>query len=369
MTMVSEADHHYMARALHLAERETFSPHPNPRVGCVLVRDEEIVGEGWHVQAGQAHAEVNALGQAGQLSRGATAYVTLEPCSHHGRTPPCADALIDAGVSRVVVAMQDPNPQVAGQGLQRLLDAGIEVSHGLMSSEAEKLNRGFIKRMRTGRPWVRTKIAASLDGRTALATGESRWITGEDARRDVQRLRARSDVVMSGIGTVLSDNPSLTVREEQLGEPVRRQPLRAVLDSHLIMEPSSLMLSLDGKTLVFASESDDKKCAQLTASGAEVVAVADDEGRTNLGAVLDELGRRGCNEVLVEAGPTLNGALLQQDLIDEMVFYFAPHIMGADAHGMFNLLGLTSMEERVSLKVEDIRAVGNDWRITARLQR
>lgn len=363
--MFTAQDHRFMARALRLADTEIISPHPNPRVGCVLVRDNEIIGEGWHVAAGQPHAEVNALAQAAD-ARGATAYVTLEPCSHHGRTPPCADALIAAGVSRVVAAMQDPNPQVAGRGLQRLADAGIEISSGLLESEAARLNRGFIKRMQTGRPFVRAKLAMSLDGRTAMASGESKWISSEDARRDVQRLRARADAMLTGSGTVLADNPSLTLREEQLGEAVTRQPLRVVLDSQLQISADANLLKQPGQTLILTGNQGSRAWAELSAAGAELCHVGTKNGRIDPVAALDELGRRGINEVMVEAGETLNGALLEAQLVDEIVIYLAPHIMGSAAKGLFSLPSVHNMSERQRVDIIDIRAVGCDWRVTAR---
>ncbi|MDH5302407.1 MAG: bifunctional diaminohydroxyphosphoribosylaminopyrimidine deaminase/5-amino-6-(5-phosphoribosylamino)uracil reductase RibD [Gammaproteobacteria bacterium] len=358
----TEEDAVFMARALRVAETETFSPHPNPRVGCVLVNNGKVVGEGWHVAAGGPHAEVHALTQAGDAAQGATAYVTLEPCSHHGRTPPCADALIQAGVARVIVAMQDPNPKVAGSGIKKLKKAGVDVGVGLMQAEAEALNRGFISRMTTGRPFVRCKLAMSVDGRTAMSDGESKWITGEAARKDVQRWRARSDAVLTSLATVDADDPSLTVREEQLGEKVRRQPVRVVLDSHLHIHPQTTVLREQGKTWIFACHGAEGKQAILTAAGGEVITIDETDGHLDLAAVLDELGRREINEVLVEAGSILNGALLQAQLIDEIVLYMAPHLMGNNARGLFTLSGLAKMQDRVELTMLDVRAVGKDWR-------
>lgn len=351
-----------MARALQLAARGLLTTDPNPRVGCVLVRDGEVVGEGWHERAGEPHAEVHALRAAGARARGATAYVSLEPCCHHGRTPPCADALIEAGAARVVAAMQDPNPAVAGEGLRRLAEAGLATGSGLLSEQAAALNPGFIKRMLAGRPFLRAKLAASLDGRTAMENGESRWITGAEARADVHRLRARSSAILTGVDTVLSDDPALTAR----APGVERQPLRVVLDSRLRLPPTARLLAEPGATLVLTCSGPADKAAALRAAGAEVVRVPEQNGRADLRAVIDELGRRGLNEVMVEAGPTLNGALLQAGLIDELVVYLAPVLMGTGARGLFELPGLERMDQRVAIDIVDTRAIGADWRITAR---
>ncbi len=357
-----------MARALRLARRGLYTTDPNPRVGCVLVRDGEVVGEGWHRRAGGPHAERIALAAAGRRARGATAYVTLEPCSHHGRTPPCADALVEAGVSRVVAAMVDPNPLVSGKGLARLRAAGIRAEAGLLESEAERLNPGFVKRMRGGRPWVRCKLAMSLDGRTAMASGESVWITGESARRDVQRLRARSSAVLTGIGTVLADDPSLNVRlppaelEGVEPEASPRQPVRVVLDSSLRFPEEAKMLDLPGETWIFHAHGSPEKAASLERRGARPVRF--EEG-LDLPLVMEALGRSELNEVLIEAGPTLAGAALEAGVIDELVIYMAPHLMGHQARGLFHLPRLEKMADRVALKIGDIRAVGRDWRITA----
>ena len=365
--MTTAQDHHFMGRAMQLARSSLYSPHPNPRVGCVITQQSEIIGEGWHAYPGGPHAEVDALGKASRSARGATAYVTLEPCSHHGRTPPCVDALLDAGIARVVVAMQDPNPLVSGRGIQRLIDAGVEVSVGVLAGEAEKLNRGFIKRMRHGRPYVRAKLAMSLDGRTAMSSGESQWITGTTARVDVQRLRASSSAILSGIGTVLADDPSLTVRAKESNLEIAPaqigQPLRVVVDSRLRMSPSAKLLQQAGDTLIFSSHHHAEKIAELNAAGAEVVVL--DGEQPALDAVLEALAAREINEVLVEAGSTLNGALLAQGLIDEIVIYMAPCLMGDGAKGLFHLPELHAMVDKVVLEISDIRAVGNDWRISA----
>ncbi len=368
MTQFSVADHQFMARALQLAERGLYTTMPNPRVGCVLVRDGVVVGEGWHEYAGGPHAEVNALQAAGERARGATAYVTLEPCSHHGRTPPCADGLLAAGVSRVVAAMEDPNPLVAGQGMQRLAASGIEVAVGLLQPQAEQLNPGFIRRMRDGRPYVRSKLAMSVDGRTAMASGESKWITGEAARADVQRLRARSCAIVTGIGTVLADDPSLNVRFALPGGR-ENQPLRVVLDPHLSMQPSARMLSLPGTTLIATACNEKGPRAALEQAGAEVVVLPYGVDAVDLDGVLQLLAERQVNEVLVETGATLSGALLRAGLLDELIIYMAPLLMGDQARGLFHLPGLDSMAQRVELEIADMRAVGRDWRITARPRR
>ncbi|MEO6696583.1 MAG: bifunctional diaminohydroxyphosphoribosylaminopyrimidine deaminase/5-amino-6-(5-phosphoribosylamino)uracil reductase RibD, partial [Gammaproteobacteria bacterium] len=317
------ADYEYMARALQLATRGLYTTHPNPRVGCVLVRDGTIIGEGWHERAGEPHAELHALQQAAEGARGATAYVTLEPCCHHGRTPPCSEALIKAGVARVVVAMTDPNPKVAGQGLEQLKRAGIPVETGVLQSEAEKLNPGFIMRMQNRRPYVRCKLAMTLDGRTATAAGESKWITGEAARADVQRLRAQSSAIMTGINTVLADDPRFTVRLDELEPSVVRQPLRVIVDSKLRMPSNARMLSERGQTLVLTCVQDEIRKVPLLKAGAEVVSLADAQGKVDLGAALLLLAERyyEVNEVLLEAGPVLSGAMLEQGLIDELVIY------------------------------------------------
>jgi diaminohydroxyphosphoribosylaminopyrimidine deaminase/5-amino-6-(5-phosphoribosylamino)uracil reductase len=359
---MNAADSQWMAQALRLAERGLYTTSPNPRVGCVLVRHGKVVGEGWHERAGEPHAEVHALREASAAARGATAYVTLEPCSHHGRTPPCTDALIAAGVLRVVVAVQDPNPLVAGQGIARLREAGIEVECGLMEADARELNIGFFSRMTRATPWVRSKIAASLDGRTALANGTSKWITGEAARRDVQHWRARSCAVLTGIGTVLADDPQLNVR----GIETERQPLRVVVDSELRTPLDARIYA--GGLLIYTAAEDAAKRAALQARGAEVVMLAA-EGQVNLPAVMSDLGQRGINEVLVEAGRTLNGALLKAGVVDELVLYLAPQLLGDAARGLADLGELTQLQQRVALQWQDVRQVGSDLRIVARISK
>ncbi len=365
MSRFSAADHSFMARALRLARRGLNTATPNPRVGCVIVRDGHVVGEGWHEKAGLPHAEAGALAAivgAGDTPIGATAYVTLEPCSHFGRTPPCADALIAAGVARAVVAMRDPNPLVAGQGLARLAAAGIEVASGLMEAEASELNIGFISRMARGRPWLRLKVAASLDGKTALNNGVSQWITGPAARRDAHAWRARSCAVLTGIGTVKDDNPRLTVREV----PTSRQPLRVVIDSRLETPPDAAILD-GGKVLIAAAQEDIGRAAALRARGAEIVFLPNANGKVELGELLRELGRRGINEVLAEAGTRLNGSLLREGCVDELLIYQAPLLIGDAARGMFGLPELADLAGARRLNIIERRTVGADFRIRARL--
>ncbi|MGB5307233.1 MAG: bifunctional diaminohydroxyphosphoribosylaminopyrimidine deaminase/5-amino-6-(5-phosphoribosylamino)uracil reductase RibD [Gammaproteobacteria bacterium] len=363
--MTATADHEYMARALQLAERGLFTTDPNPRVGCVLVRDGAIVGEGWHERAGGPHAEVNALQQAGAQAAGATAYVTLEPCCHQGRTPPCTTALINAGIARVVAGMEDPNPQVAGQGLQTLQAAGIKTGSGLLAVAAAGLNPGFVMRMRRARPWVRLKLAMSVDGRTALANGASQWITGPAARRDVHRLRARSSAILTGVGTVLADDPALTARLDDVAADQVQQPLRVILDSHLQTPPAARLLDLPGATLILTAAANAAAATALTRPGVTITTLPQQRGQLDLAAVLQHLGALAINEVHVEAGATLAGALLTAGLVDELVLYMAPHLLGDTARGLFVLPELQQMEERIQLSISDIRAVGQDWRITA----
>ncbi len=351
-----------MAHALRLAERGRYTAHPNPVVGCVLVKDDKTVGEGFHAKSGEAHAEVKALRDAGDTARGATAYVTLEPCAHHGKTPPCAEALIEAGVSKVVAAMQDPNPEVAGRGLERLADAGVEVQAGLMQPAAAELNRGFLKRVTEHRPLLRLKLASSIDGAIAMTSGESQWITGPSARADVQRLRAQSGAVMTGIGTVLSDDPSLNVRATDF-DSGGMQPIRVVLDSHLRMPLAAGMLTLNGTTLVCCTGKPDGEGLQK--ANAEVMSFPAMDGRVDVDAVLRELASRGVNEVLVEAGPRLAGHLLERDLVDELVIYQAPHIMGSQTQGLVDTPSWSRLADRRSLTITDVRRIGGDTRITA----
>lgn len=353
-----------MAHALRLAQRGLYTTDPNPRVGCVLVQGNEVVGEGWHERAGEAHAEIHALRAAGKQARGATAYITLEPCSHHGRTPPCSETLIEAKIARALVAMLDPNPKVGGAGVETLRQAGIEVEVGLLQRQAEALNPGFISRMRRGRPFVRAKLAASLDGRTATHSGESKWITGETARLDVQRWRARSSAIMTGIGTVLKDDPRLSVRSVAS----KRQPLRIVIDSQLRMSPQAALIA-DGAQVVLATcADDDKRAGPLRANGVEVLRIPSEQGRVNLPALMQQLVAREINEVLLESGATLAGAMLQANLVDELVIYLAPCLLGSEAQGMFKLPALIHLQDRVRLEIQDMRAIGDDWRVIARVR-
>lgn len=350
-------DHAFMAEALRLASRGLTTADPNPRVGCVLVRNGEVVGRGWHQRAGEAHAEVFALSEAGVRARGATAYVTLEPCAHQGRTPPCADALIEAGIAEAVVAMTDPHPEVAGRGIERLNRAGIRVRSGLMEAGARALNAGFVSRHERARPWVRLKLACSLDGRTAAADGRSQWITGPAAREDVQRWRARASALLTGIGTVIADDPRLTVRTA--AQP--RQPLRVVVDSRFRMSPDARMLTLPGPVLVAG-------CGEPSSlPGAECLRLPDDgAGRVDLGALLGELARRGVNELHVEAGPVLAGALLAGGRVDELLVYQAPVLLGDRGHPLFTLPGLEKLSDRHNLTLVEMRRVGADTRATYR---
>lgn len=353
-------DHACMARALQLAARGLYTARPNPVVGCVIARDGQVIGEGWHPRAGQPHAEVFALRAAGAQARGATAYVTLEPCAHHGRTPPCAGALLEAGVARVVAAMRDPFPQVDGAGLARLRAAGIEVAAGLMESQARELNHGFISRITRGRPWLRVKLAASLDGRTGMASGESKWITGEAARADVQRWRARSGAILTGADTVLADDPALTVR---LGDDTAFvPPLRVVLDSRLrslapprVRDRAAPTLYLHGPDALPPPGLD-----------AEFAALPLRDGRLDLEAGLRLLGGRGINEVQVEAGPALCGALLRAGLVDELLLYQAPLLLGDTARPLFAGLGIDTMAARVPLRLFESVTVGGDRRLLLR---
>ncbi|WP_312923802.1 bifunctional diaminohydroxyphosphoribosylaminopyrimidine deaminase/5-amino-6-(5-phosphoribosylamino)uracil reductase RibD [Stutzerimonas nitrititolerans] len=365
---MTTSDHAWMARALQLARKGLYSTHPNPRVGCIIVRDGERVGEGWHVRAGEPHAEVHALRQAGDRARGTTAYVTLEPCSHHGRTPPCAEALVKAGVARVVAAMRDPNPLVAGRGLERLRSVGIEVASGVLEGEARELNIGFVKRMEHGLPYLRAKLAMSLDGRTAMASGESQWITGPAARAEVQRLRARSSAVLTGADTVLMDDARLTVRAAELGLDaeqtdlaLQRPPLRVLVDGRQRV-PLDAPFFQAGPVLVASASS--ARAETYRAAGHELLALANAEGRVDLPALLAALAERGANEVLLEAGPRLAGAFAALGLIDEYQIFVAAKFLGSSARPLLDL-PLERMSEARELKILDIRAVGDDWKICA----
>lgn len=366
-------DEYYMAMAINLAKKGWYTTHPNPRVGCILVRNQQILSKGWHEYAGQGHAEVNALAnlKKGGHAQGATAYVTLEPCSHYGKTPPCSDALIEAGIKRVVIGMVDPNPLVAGDGVKRLKDNGIEVKTGVLESEAKALNPGFIQRMVSQRPKIRCKMAMSLDGRTAMASGESKWITSVEAREDVQRLRAESSAILTGIGTVLADDPSMNIRSETFASIVR-QPERIILDSQLRVPVTAKMFTLDGQIVIctaHSSREQTEKVRALESQGASLHYLDSEQldGRQQLS--LTELKafmvQRQYNDVLLEAGSVLTGSMLKVGLVDELIVYMAPHLMGSEARGLFHLPGLNRMSDRINLDIQDIRAVGKDFRITA----
>ncbi|MCW4149563.1 bifunctional diaminohydroxyphosphoribosylaminopyrimidine deaminase/5-amino-6-(5-phosphoribosylamino)uracil reductase RibD [Halomonas sp. 18H] len=369
----ADTPHAWMARALRLARRGLYTTDPNPRVGCVLVKQGAMVGEGFHVRAGEPHAEIHALQQAGDAARSATAYVTLEPCAHQGRTGPCAVALAEAGVARVVIAMQDPNPEVSGRGIELLKEAGVAVEVGVLEEQARVLNLGFISRMARGRPHVCLKMAMSLDGRTAMRSGESQWITGPSARREVQRLRACSSAVLTGVESVIFDNSRLTVRAEQLELPdatsiAQRQPLRVIVDSGLRLPLAAACLTQPGRTLLATVAGHEaERLDRLEAAGAEVVELpAGSEGRIDLPALLAYLAaEESVNDVLLETGATLAGVMVDVGLVDEMQLFVAPTLLGGEARPLFELPGITRMDEQRPLTITDIRAVGQDWRITA----
>lgn len=352
-------DRAYMARALQLAARGLYGADPNPRVGCVLVKDGRVAGEGWHARAGGPHAEAAALAAAGAEARDADCYVTLEPCNHTGRTGPCTEALIAAGVKRVVAAVADPNPGVAGGGLARLEAAGVATQCGLMAAQAEALNPGFFRRGRQGRPWVRLKMAASMDGRTALASGESRWITGEAARADVQRLRARSSAILTGIGTVLADDPRLNVRIE-----TPRQPARVILDAEARTPPAARLFQGGGP--VFLAHADDREPPVSLARRCRALPVARDDGGLALDAVMAALADLELNELHVEAGATLGGALVRAGLVDELVVYLAPALLGHEGRPLVEIPGIDSMADRLDWRWHEVRRIGDDLRLTLR---
>ena len=352
-----------MTRALALAAHGLYTTTPNPRVGCVIVRDGAIVGEGWHERAGGPHAEVMALNAAGSNARGATAYVTLEPCHHQGRTPPCDRALLAAGIKRVVAAMQDPDPRTAGQGLAYLQSNGVEVESGVMQSQAQTLNRGFVSRVTRGRPWARMKIAASLDGKTALNNGKSQWITGEAARNDGHHWRARACAVLTGIGTVKDDDPQLNVRAVDTS----RQPLRIVIDSRLETPPEARILE-GGNVLIACAVEDKERAARLSAKGAEIVVIPNAAGKVELPQLMRELGRREINELHIEAGNKLNGSLINEDCVDELLLYLAPSLLGDRAQGMANLPELSDLAQRRRLAIDETCMIGGDLRVLARME-
>ena len=368
---MSLTDAQYMLRAIQLARLGHYTTRPNPNVGCVIVKQGKIIGEGFHRKAGEPHAEINALSEAGAEAEDATVYVTLEPCSHTGRTPPCANALIKASVKRVVIAMTDPNPKVAGEGVAKLRDAGIEVSENLLGAPAKQLNPGFIKRMQTGLPYVRVKLAVSLDGRTAMANGESKWITGAQARADVHRMRASAGAIITGSGTVIKDDPELGFRLEEYPQLCSeipqdtQQPLKVVIDSALKIPASARILAKADPVMIATVRGNDQ--AEVFAkAGLAIEEYESVRGKVPLRRLLEDLAAHEINDVMVESGPGLAGAFLDQQLADELVIYVAPHIMGDAARGMLTLPGLEQMQDRVSLSIQDIRAVGEDWRITAK---
>jgi diaminohydroxyphosphoribosylaminopyrimidine deaminase/5-amino-6-(5-phosphoribosylamino)uracil reductase len=369
--MADANDHLHMTAALRLAENGLYDTAPNPTVGCVLVKDGRVVGSGWTAPAGGPHAERVALAAAGAAARGATAYVTLEPCCHIGRTGPCSRALIEAGVARVVFAGHDPNPRVDGAGAAELAAAGIAVEGGVLEGAAEPLNRGFFTRMRRGTPWVRSKLAASLDGRTALKNGTSRWITSAAARADVHRWRARSSAVVTGSGTIVDDDPSLDARREEAGIAAGvgiKQPLRVIVDAKLKTPPAARTLTLPGEVLVLTTRSlEDPKAAALRAAGARIEQVAGDGEHCDLRAVLERLAKHEINDVWVEAGAGLNGALLKAGLIDELIIYMAPRLLGDSARGMFSVPAIESLAAGWTLTLDDVRRLGPDLRVTARV--
>ena len=357
--ITQDDDHHYMAKALACAAKGCYTTDPNPRVGCVLVKNNRMIAEGWHKKAGEGHAEVEALKKTTE-AEGSTAYVTLEPCCHQGKTPACSEALIKAKVARVVIAMQDPNPLVAGKGIKKLQQAGLIVCCGVLEQDAKVLNKGFIKRMEQGLPFIQSKLAMSLDGRTAMASGESKWITGVDARQDVQRLRAASSVILTGINTVLEDNPSLNVR---LDEPAL-QPIRVVLDSRLQMPITAKMVALAGECWILSCSDDDVKKQALESVGFKVYSLPEKKGRLDLKQVFLFLAKQQVNQVLIEAGGILNGALLETRLVDEWVVYMAPVILGDQARGLFHLPKLQTMVDKKQLTLQNIRQIGKDIKLT-----
>lgn len=356
---VSGGDARFMARALMLARKGINTTHPNPRVGCVVVNGDSVVGEGWHQFAGDAHAEIIALEHAAERAKGATMYLTLEPCCHQGRTPPCVNAIIKSGIRHVVVAMKDPNQLVNGAGISALEKAGINVTLGVSNSLAQQLNRGFYKRMVEGRPWVTLKMAASLDGKTAMASGESQWITSEAARRDAHKLRASSSAILTGVGTVLRDNPKMTARLDGL----ERQPLRVVLDSHLSTPAESNILQPPGNALIITTSENVADADLLRSDSVEVIACQEHGGQVDLQQVMDELAKREINELLLEAGPRLSGSMLKQNLVDQVIVYMAPNLLGNDARGMFDIAGLESIADKRQLVFRDVRMVGGDLRL------
>ena len=353
-----------MARALKLARKGLYITKPNPAVGCVITKDNKILAEGWTQKAGKAHAEAHAIYQASSNLKGSTVYVTLEPCSHHGRTPPCTDALIKAGVSRIVVSVGDPNPRVNGDGLRKLAQAGIQVETGLLETEARNLNKGFFSLHERFRPWVRVKTAASMDGRTAMSNGQSKWITSEFARNDGHKLRAQSDAVLTGINTILADDPSLNVRLDG----VDRQPIRIILDSNLQTPDDAKLFQHEGEVLILTCvDANSRLASMLKSKGANVLQIESERGRLNLSKVLETLAAMNIGEIHVEAGSILTGEIIRQQLADELVIYLAPTLLGDASRGMFNIPGLTDLDQQQKLSWVDQRKVGNDLRLIMRL--
>lgn len=375
--MWSASDFQHMSRAIQLARRGLYSTDPNPRVGCVIVKDDVVLSEGWHQKAGQGHAEIEALNNAKQNNTtdnvsGATCYITLEPCAHQGRTPPCTESLIEAGIKKVIAASIDPNPRVAGKGLQQLKEAGIESVSGLMEAQAVELNPGFEMRMKQGRPFVRCKLAMSLDGKTALHNGESKWISSPESRMDVQKLRARSSAIMTGIGTVIADDPSMNVRLSESSEWARhgRQPLRVILDSDLEISSEAKILNISGDVIIFHQSDNKDRVEKLENKGAELVTVEEARGSAFLKQVLNYLAtEKEINEILLETGSTLAGEMLQAGFIDELIIYIAPALLGQDAKSLFQLPMVEDMTDRISLDISDVRSIGKDIRIKATVNR
>jgi len=375
--MWTASDYQHMSRALQMARRGLYSTDPNPRVGCVIVKDDVVLSEGWHQKAGQPHAEIEALNNAKQnqtsdIVSGATCYVTLEPCAHHGRTPPCTESLINAGIKKVIAAVIDPNPLVAGKGLQQLNEAGIETASGLMEAQVADLNPGFTMRMQQGRPIVRCKLAMSLDGKTALHNGESKWISSPESRMDVQKLRARSSAIMTGIGTVIADDPSMNVRLSESSNWAKhgRQPLRVILDSELEISPEAKILNVTGQAIIFHQSDNKDRIEKLENIGAELVTVEGARGSAFLKQVLNYLAaEKEINEILLETGSTLAGEMLQAGFIDELIIYIAPALLGQDAKSLFQLPMIEDMSDRISLDISDVRSIGKDIRIKATVNR
>ena len=355
-------DDRYMARALQLASKGINTSHPNPAVGCVIVNHGKIVGEGWHQNAGGPHAEINALKSAGNSARGATMYVTLEPCCHHGKTPPCTKAIIKAGINRVVTAVEDPNPLVNRAGISALQQAGIDVLCGVGQNQAKRINRGFLKRITTGIPWITLKIATSLDGKTAMDSGESQWITGSAARNDAHRLRASSSAILTGVGTVLRDDPSMTARSEG----VQRQPHRIILDTNLSTPPEANIFKGDGKVLLLTTIVDDELIPSYDTRKTEVISFEEIRGRIDLHKVVKLLGEKEYNNILLEAGSRLSGSMLRAGLVDEVVVYMSPDLLGSDARDMFSIAGMQFLSDKISFEFESIVTVGRDTKITLR---